>query len=245
MVSCKSIKTARAALALALAWLIAPTALSQPAPVDMTSRVAACVTCHGRDGQATNSGYFPRIAGKPAGYLYEQLRNFRDGRRLQPAMNHLLRTLNDDYLREMAQYFADLDYPYPPPAPAAGVSADMLARGRALIFEGDPARKLPACVACHGEALTGVEPGIPGLLGLPRLYIASQLGAWLTRERRALAPDCMADIGSRLEPSDIQAVAGWLSAQAMPPASSQAAKSLPHPLPQPCSAQVVQTGAAR
>ncbi|RYF82851.1 MAG: c-type cytochrome [Comamonadaceae bacterium] len=230
-------------LAVALACLLPASARAQAAPTDMAPRVAACTTCHGRDGQATNSGYFPRIAGKPAGYLYEQLRNFRDGRRQQPAMNHLLTNLSDDYLREMADYFAALQYPYAPP-PASDLSAEVLARGRALVFDGDAARGLPACATCHGAALTGVAPGIPGLLGLPRLYIASQLGAWLTAERRALAPDCMADIGRRLQQADIQAVAGWLSAQAMP-AGAQPAAALPHALPQPCSAQGTAVGAAR
>lgn len=65
---------------------------------DMARRMAACITCHGRDGQATNSGYFPRLAGKPAGYLYEQLRSFRDGRRQQADMSHLLANLSDAYV---------------------------------------------------------------------------------------------------------------------------------------------------
>ena len=232
-----------AALAVAVAPALVASAWAQTAPSDMAPRVAACVTCHGRDGQATNSGYFPRIAGKPAGYLYEQLRNFRDGRRQQPAMNHLLSNLSDAYLREMADHFAELKYPYAPP-PASELNAEVLARGRALVFEGDAARGLPACATCHGAALTGVAPGIPGLLGLPRLYIASQLGAWLTNERRALAPDCMAEVGRKLQQADIQAVAGWLAAQPMP-AGAQPAAALPHALPQPCSAQGVTVGAAR
>ena len=45
------------------------------------ARVQGCVTCHGQSGQGTNNGYFPRIAGKPAGYLYNQLVAFRDGTR--------------------------------------------------------------------------------------------------------------------------------------------------------------------
>lgn len=210
---------------------------------DMAPRVAACVTCHGRDGQATNSGYFPRIAGKPAGYLYEQLRSFRDGRRQQPAMHHLLANLDDAYLREMADYFARQDLPYPAPA-RSDLPQAVLAHGQKLVVQGDADRGIPACAGCHGAALTGVEPGIPSLLGLPRLYIASQLGAWLTAERRALAPDCMAEVGRKLEQADIQAVAGWLSAQPVPHPARAAAR-LPHPLPHPCSAQgdVAQAGA--
>src|SRR5688500_1472574 len=39
----------------------------------MAQRMQACVVCHGKEGRATNAGYFPRIAGKPLGYIYNQL----------------------------------------------------------------------------------------------------------------------------------------------------------------------------
>jgi len=203
-------------------------------PEDMARRMAACITCHGRDGQATNSGYFPRLAGKPAGYLYNQLRSFRDGRRQQADMGYLLANLSDDYLHDMAEYFAGLDFPYPPPTPS-DLPPATLARGHELVFGGDEARGIPACVRCHGPALTGVQPGIPSLLGLPRLYLASQLGAWVTGDRRAPAPDCMADVGHRLNNHDIAAVAGWLAAQPVP-ANAKAVDALPGGLPVACSA---------
>lgn len=195
--------------------------------------MAACITCHGREGQASNSDYFPRLAGKPALYLYEQLRSFRDGRRQQSEMSYLLANLSDAYLREMAEYFSALDRPYPAPTPS-DLPADESSRGKALIFRGDAARGIPACISCHGEALTGLAPGIPGLLGLPRLYIASQLGAWVTGERRAAAPDCMAEVGRRLDSKDIRAIAGWLAAQPMP--ARPAASPQPARLPLACSA---------
>jgi cytochrome c553 len=80
-----------------------------------------------------------------------------------------------------------------------------------------------------------MQPQIPGLLGLPRLYIASQLGAWVTGDRRALPPDCMAEVGRKLNNEDIRAVAGWLAAQPVPTGARPAA-SLPRALPVACSA---------
>jgi cytochrome c553 len=57
-------------------------ARAAPAFVDtIAQRSLACAACHGKEGRATSEGYFPRIAGKPAGYLYNQLRNFHEGRR--------------------------------------------------------------------------------------------------------------------------------------------------------------------
>jgi cytochrome c553 len=113
------------------------------------------------------------------------------------------------------------------------VSADVLARGRALVLEGDRARQVPACVACHGAALTGVQPALPGLVGLPRDYLNAQLGAWRTGQRRALAPDCMARIARALAPQDIAAVSQWLAAQPVP-APAKPAAALPAPMPLDC-----------
>ena len=80
----------------------------------MEARVQGCVTCHGQSGQGTGDGYFPRIAGKPAGYLYQQLVAFRDGTRKYAPMNYLVAYLPDPYLREMAEHFAKLRPPFAP-----------------------------------------------------------------------------------------------------------------------------------
>ena len=210
-------------------------ATANTVPDTIEQRVAACIACHGREGATTSAGYFPRLAGKPAGYLYNQLLSFRDGRRFNSDMGYLVQHLSDDYLREMAAYFAALDLPYARVRTTTDASADTLARGKALVLEGDPTRKIPACVQCHGQALTGVQPGIPALVGLPRLYVASQLGAWLTNDRHALAPDCMAEVGRKLSTADVNAVASWLAVQPVP-ADSKPVASLPQPLPMPCSA---------
>jgi cytochrome c553 len=198
----------------------------------MAQRVQACTGCHGKEGRATSDGYYPRIAGKPAGYLYHQLLNFRDGRRQYAPMARLIEPLSDAYLQEMAEYFASLDLPYPPSQPAAG-SPDALRLGEALALRGDSARRIPACVQCHGAALTGLAPAIPGLLGLPRDYLNAQLGAWQTGSRHAHAPDCMAQIAQALTPAEVGAVSQWLAAQPLP-AQSKAVSRLPAPMPMPC-----------
>lgn len=226
-------------------WMLAFCALSSlagaaevapaAAPGDIAPRVAACIACHGREGASGSAAFFPRLAGKPAGYLYNQLLSFRDGRRFNADMVHLVQHLSDDYLREMAVYFASLDLPYPPVSATSDATADTLARGKALALQGDAARGIPACTQCHGATLTGVQPGIPPLVGLPRLYLSSQLGAWLTDDRHALAPDCMADVGRRLTTDDVNAVASWLAVQPVPDRAKPVA-ALPGPLPMPCSA---------
>ena len=204
-------------------------------PDTLEQRIAACIACHApKDGAGTSVGgvYFPRIAGKPAGYLYNQLVNFRDGRRQYPLMTWMVTHLPDPYLHEIAGYFAS-QHP-PVPAPAAPLApAAVLERGQRLVRQGDPALKVPACIACHGQQLAGVEPGIPGLLNLPRDYVNAQFGAWRNKVRRAHAPDCMATIAERLGPGDVAAISAWLAAQPTPP-GARPAERLTQPLPMPC-----------
>ena len=218
--------------ALAAAAGSSPAAAGAVLPDAMASRVLACTACHGKEGRATPLGYFPRIAGKPPGYLYHQLLNFRDGRRSYPQMGYLLENLTDSYLHEMALHFAALQLPYPA-APAPQAPPAVLERGRLLVQQGDAARRLPACVQCHGQAMTGVQPAIPGLLGLPRDYLNGQLGAWKTGQRRAQAPDCMAHVAQQLTPAEVSAISAWLAAQPVP-AGGAAAAALPGPLPLRC-----------
>lgn len=207
-----------------------------PLPDTMAQRMQACTVCHGKEGRATNEGYFPRIAGKPAGYLYNQLLNFREGRRHNATMAYLVEHLSDDYLREIAHHFSALDLPYPP-AQTSGAARSQLELGAQLVQQGDARRGIPACVACHGQKMTGVEPAMPGLVGLPRDYVMGQLGAWRTGQRRAAEPDCMATIARRLSPQDVSAVATWLSSQT-PPADSKPARQATLPLPLDCGSAV-------
>ena len=109
----------------------------------------------------------------------------------------------------------------------------MGALGGGLALRGHPPGGLPACSACHGRALTGVAPAIPGLLGLPRDYLKGQLGAWVNGQRQAHAPDCMAEIARQLSPDEVSAIAAWLASRPLPVPASAAA-TLPEPLPAEC-----------
>lgn len=201
-------------------------------PDTIAQRALACTACHGKEGRATQDGYFPRIAGKPQGYLYNQLVNFREGRRRYPLMTYMVAHLSDAYLDELSAYYANLHPPYPAPTPIK-VSPQVLEQGRALVLKGDTARNIPACVACHGQQLTGVQPAIPGLLGLPRDYLNAQFGAWKTGARKAASPDCMAQIAQKLTSEEISAASAWLASQPIA-ADMRPAPALTSRLPIPC-----------
>src|SRR5476649_2141045 len=117
--SCKAIGRRLGVAMLVVALCRAGAALAQPAeqpPDNMATRTAACAACHGAEGRGTTNDYFPRLAGKPAGYLMNQLVAFRDGRRRYPPMNYLLEYLPDPFLKAMAEYFASEQPQFPPPA---------------------------------------------------------------------------------------------------------------------------------
>ncbi len=136
-------RLAPAALILCLLALRVALAQSPPqAPDTMEARVAGCAPCHGSRGEGTSNDYFPRLAGKPSGYLFNQLLAFHEGRRRYAPMNYLLQFLTPDYLRKMAEFYADQRPPLQavtiPTAPPVA-----LAHGRDLVANGTPGRGVP------------------------------------------------------------------------------------------------------
>jgi cytochrome c553 len=201
-------------------------------PDTIEQRLKACAACHGDRGEGlqNKNEYYPRLAGKPAGYLYNQLVNFRDKRRELAIMNYMVAFLSDNYLLEIASYYAGLQPPLV--TPPARASAAVMAHGERLVREGDASRGLPSCASCHGAKLTGVEPAIPGLIGLHPPYIASQMGAWKAGKRHAMKPDCMREVADKLTPDDVAALTAWLVVQPQP-ADPKPAAALPK-LPLDC-----------
>jgi cytochrome c553 len=236
----RSPQRAGAVLAL-LACALSTSVAGAPFEDTMAQRVLACTGCHGPEGRAAPDGYYPRIAGKPAGYLFNQLLNFRDERRHYALMNGLLAPLDDAYLHEIAAHFAQLELPYPAPTPTTLSETERAAAMR-LVTEGDSRRGVPPCIACHGKAMTGTAPFVPGLLGLPRDYLNAQLGAWREDKRRAQAPDCMSRVAKAIAPEEISAISSWLAAQPVP-ADARPAAAFAGALPFECGG-VIDVGSA-
>jgi len=206
-------------------------AAAQEAAADMADRLKACAGCHGDEGRTVGDTYYPSIAGKPARYLYAQLENFRDGRRQHTIMAAMLRTLSDRYLGEIASYYAA--QPHAKQPAFEGATPEQLAIGERLTVAGDLSRNIPPCMDCHGEQLTGVQPSIPGLRGLPTRYLDAQISAWKQGQRRAAAPDCMGKIARSLTAAEITAISAWLASQPYAD-DARPAESLPAPLPIDC-----------
>jgi len=189
--------------------------LSVAVPDTMEERVKACTICHDNQDRVGRDAYYPRIAGKPAGYLFNQLRNFRDGRRYYQPMAILLENMSDEYMLEIANYFSSLQLPHLPPEQIR-IHPEETKLADVLIRLGDPGRDIPACKSCHGEALMGTKPFIPGLLGLSHAYISAQFGSWRNGGlMRGQSSNCMSEIAKRLTDEETNAIAKWLAIQSV------------------------------
>lgn len=98
-------RTMRVALALALA-AGAGGAAAQDAAAGK-AKAQTCAVCHGPVGlsMAPNA---PHLAGQPALYLAEQLRNYRSGKRQHEVMGVIAKPLTDREIDDLAAWYASL-----------------------------------------------------------------------------------------------------------------------------------------
>ena len=139
-----------------------------------------CSSCHGDAGVST-SALFPVLAGQSAEAIFKQLRDYKSGARSNPAMAPALATLTQQQMADVAAYYAQVQDPaglgrrYPSGDPQA----------LRLAIDGDPARNLPACNACHGAgANVGGPVETPALSGQKEEYLERQLDLFASGERR-------------------------------------------------------------
>lgn len=66
---------------------------------------AGCVACHGLNGRGTGPT-FPNINGQRAEYMFDQLRRYRSGERVNTIMNEQVKNLDDAELNLLARYYA-------------------------------------------------------------------------------------------------------------------------------------------
>lgn len=170
--------------------------------------VAACIGCHGAQGEGNAAAGFPRLAGTNAAYLSAQLAAFADGSRQNPVMQPLSKLLSPHERDAVSAYFASL------PAPAGVVTADGAPiapadTGAWLATRGRWSQGLPACAQCHGPGGLGVGSAFPPLAGQPAAYIAGQLNGWKHGARPPGPMALMPMIAGKLSDADIDAVAAY------------------------------------
>lgn len=224
------LKTRRLGLTIPLLLLFCQ-AVSATEQEEMQARVQACAGCHAYS-DAENQPYAPSIDGKPVDYLYQQLLNFREGRRSNKIMTRMLAHLSSEYLYSIAEYYAQRPTDEGQKITSnATLSDEDTVTGQMLAQRGT--LDVPACITCHGGDLRGDGVAIPSLRGLSAAYIVAQLGAWQAGTRHARKPDCMAEVSQQLSSRQIETVAYWISTA---PKAAHSLSPRKKELPLPCGA---------
>jgi len=175
--------------------------------------INACSACHGFDSISTEAGV-PNLWGQPELYLQQQIKVFRNATRINPTMDAVTHELPDADIIYAAQYYARQTGILNKPLQWRGDKwpGDM-SLGEQIAFSGKLSVKMPACVSCHGPSGVGVAPFFPRLGGQDKTYLINQLHAWKTAKRPPGTMGVMVAIAVSLTDKEIDAVAGYFSAQ--------------------------------
>jgi cytochrome c553 len=87
--------------------LLSPGQAQARDPVAGKIRAGMCATCHGPLGlsQLPNA---PHLAGQPALYIVEQLRNYRSGKRQNEVMSVMAKPLTDQEIDDLAAWYESI-----------------------------------------------------------------------------------------------------------------------------------------
>lgn len=179
--------------------------------------VAACISCHGAQGEGLAA--FPPLAGTGYGYLLAQLDAFADGRRKNAVMEPLANGLSPEERANTAAYFSGLPArvrPIAAPPPAESDAGGWLAQ------RGRWADQVPACAQCHGPSGEGVGSEFPPIALLPPAYLQAQIQAWKEGSRPPGPLGLMSGIARKLSTEDVQALSAYYAQLHAGPASAAA-----------------------
>jgi cytochrome c553 len=168
------------------------------------AKAIVCQACHGANGNSTNPDW-PSLAGIGADYIAEQLKNFKEGKRVNPVMMPNAMGLSAGDMADLGAYFDSLTNTGLEASPSYWQAGEKLYRG------GDAARAIPACMACHGPTGRGNELAkFPALRGQQSVYVTKQLNDYASGARTTGPNAIMQTIAKRLSPEDIRNLASYL-----------------------------------
>lgn len=203
-------------------WLAWGTAGAVGSPEAGQQKAAACMACHGVDGNSPPlpppTEQWPKLAGQLPEYLLKQLHDFKAGRRTNEQMSPQAQAVNEADMADIAAFFASQKV-----GPNEAGNQDLLAQGKNLFLKGKGRpNAVPACVGCHGlngignrewAKIMGKAPPVlaPAIGGQHASYLAKQLKSYKDGSRNNDVAHVMRDIARRLDDKDIDAVAEYLA----------------------------------
>lgn len=186
-------------------------------PVAGERKAAACVACHGADGNSA-ADIWPKLAGQLPEYLVKQMQDFKAGARRDDQMSPQAANLAEADMADIAAFFAARK-----PSPAAEADKTQLTKGEQIYLRGK-GRPAPvtACVGCHGPKGDGnrdwrntqLRPPVllaPAIGAQHAAYVAKQLAAYRAGRRDNDPARVMRDIARGLDDGEIAALAVYVS----------------------------------
>src|ERR1700722_10799258 len=181
------------------------------------AKAAPCTACHGPAGNSANP-LWPNLASQNAAYIVGQLKQFKANTRINSGgvMMGMALTLDDQGMQDVAAYFSTQTL--------TGLEADpsYWQAGQKLYRGGDPARGIPACMACHGPSGHGnPAAGYPSLRSQHAEYVVKELNDYAGGKRYSTTDkgesagganaSIMATIAPRPSPQDMSNLASYFS----------------------------------
>ncbi|MBU2869490.1 c-type cytochrome [Colwellia sp. E2M01] len=164
---------------------------------------AACVACHGADGNSL-APIYPVLAGQSANYLAKQLADFKSGERADPVMAGMVANLSPEDMDDLAAYFAVQT--------AKTGTGEINEAGHKLYIGGDASSNVAACIACHGVSGKGVkQAGFPGLTGQSQEYLTKQLVSFRDGTRGNDNNGIMRNIAIKLSDAQIKDITQYIT----------------------------------
>lgn len=160
-------------------------------------KAAICFTCHGVDGNSGKANY-PSLAAQTPLYIYYQLLQFREGRRVNAEMSPHAAKLTDADMKDIAAFFSVQK------SRGSDIKIDdvKVEAGKAIATRNH-------CGSCHMPNYAG-QNHIPRVAGLQVDYLITQLRGFKSGAR----PDIdgtMASAAQPLSEQDIVDMAGYLA----------------------------------
>lgn len=202
--------------------LLVSSAFAAGNPEAGKQKAAACIGCHGADGNSIAlpppADPWPKLAGQVPEYIAKQLHDFKSGRRSNTQMSPQAQGVAEADIADIAAYFAQQKI-----SPNEGGKSELLAAGEKLFYKGKGRPDVvAACVGCHGlngagnrdwKKLMATQPAVlaPAIGSQHESYLVKQLKAYKDGTRTNDAAQVMRNITARMSDKDIEAVAAFVA----------------------------------
>ncbi len=169
------------------------------------AKTAACIACHGVDGNGGADPSWPKLAGQIPEYLVKQLKDFKSGVRKNPIMNGMAAGLSTQDMDDIAAYYAAQKI-----KPGAAGSKELARQGERIYRGGNAKMGVSACMSCHGPSGHGIPPNFPRVSAQTPVYTERQLLDFKS-SRRANDNGIMTRIAFRMSEQEIKAVSEYMA----------------------------------